>query len=69
MQVVIPVSYNVCEVKLVQIKYWICVHIEDFFFMFKFTCFGLGDPGIEFRLGQSFPRPSIAALGTSQTPI
>jgi len=30
MQVVIPVAYNVCEVKLDQINHWLCVHREDF---------------------------------------
>jgi len=29
MQVGIPVAYNVCELKLVKINHWICVHIED----------------------------------------
>jgi hypothetical protein len=30
MQVVIPVAYNLCEVKLDKINHWICVHTEDF---------------------------------------
>jgi len=30
MQVGIPVTYIVCEVKLDKINYWICVHREDF---------------------------------------
>ena len=30
MQVVIPVAYNVCEVKLNKVDHWICVQREDF---------------------------------------
>jgi hypothetical protein len=33
------------------------------------TLYGLGDPEIEFQLGQSFPHPSIPALGPIQPPI
>ena len=33
------------------------------------TCYGLDGPGIEFRSGRDFPRPSRPALGPTQPSV